>query len=65
MSAPTFAKVENGVVTDVRVVTTSFLSLIQRFRGMGTQAIGFTYDAVTDTFTPPEITEIVTETESE
>ena len=31
----------------------------------GTYAgIGYTYDAVTDTFTPPEITEIVTETES-
>jgi hypothetical protein len=31
----------------------------------GTYAgIGYIYDAVTDTFTPPEITEIVTETES-
>jgi hypothetical protein len=31
----------------------------------GTYAgIGMSYDTVTDTFTPPEITEIVTETES-
>ena len=31
----------------------------------GTYAgIGYIYDAVTDTFTPPEITEIVTEVES-
>ena len=33
------------------------------FRG-AYAGIGMTYDAVTDTFTPPEITEIVTEAES-
>jgi hypothetical protein len=81
MSAPTFAKVENGVVTDVRVVTYEFLvanperygdsslyvECFQDGSGRGYCGKGFTYDAVTDTFTPPpapEITEIVTEAES-
>ena len=71
MSAPTYAKVENGIVTSVHVVTYEFLvANPERYgpselwlecfpdnSGRGYCGIGFIYDAVTDTFTPPEITE--------
>ena len=89
-----FAKLENGIVTNVIVVSNdvcgeptldfpdtcaagrAFIANTLKLGGVwkqtsynsnfrGTYAgIGFTYDAVTDTFTPPEITEIVTEAES-
>lgn len=71
MSAPTFAKVEDGIVTDVRVVTYDFLvanperygdsslyvECFQDGSGRGYCGIGYIYDAATDTFTRPEITE--------
>ena len=84
-----FAKVENNIVTDVHVVAYDFIvanpdrygdpSLwIETFydiEGVTYAGIGYTYDAATNTFSPPppadldefvtpEITEIVTEEES-
>lgn len=75
MSAPTFAKVENGIVTDVRVVEWAFLvanpdrygdsalwvECFQDGSGRGYCGVGWTYDAVLDEFVAPKITEIVTE----
>ena len=69
MSAPTFAKVENGIVTSVNVVTWEFLTAnsdrygdsslwIECFQdgsGRGYCGVGYIYDAVTDTFTPPVV----------
>lgn len=64
----TYAKIEDGVVIDVRVVEWDFLianperygdsdSWIQVFRdnsGRGYCSKGWLYDAETDTFTPPQ-----------
>lgn len=69
MSAPTFAKVENGIVTDVRVVEWDFLvanpdrygdsslwiECFQDGSGRGYCGIGWTYDAVADKFVAPEV----------
>ena len=66
MSAPTFAKVENGVVTDVRVVTYEFIvanpdrygdsalwvECFQDGSGRGYCGIGYSYDATNDVFIP-------------
>ena len=71
MSAPTYAKVENGIVTSVHVVTYEFLvANPERYgpselwlecfpdnSGRGYCGVGWTYDAVTDTFTPPPVVE--------
>jgi len=73
MSAPTYAKVENGIVTSVHVVTWEFLTAnpdrygdsslwIECFQdgsGRGYCGIGFTYDAVNDVFVAPEVSEVV------
>jgi len=68
MSEPTtFAKVENGIVTKVHVVTWEFLTAnpnrygdsslwIECFRdgsGRGYPSLGHTYDAVNDVFVAP------------
>lgn len=67
MSAPTFAKIEGGIVTSVRVVTWEFLTAnperygdsalwlecFQDNSGRGYCGIGWTYDAVNDVFVPP------------
>jgi hypothetical protein len=67
----TFAKVENGIVTDVRVVTWDFLTAnpdrygdsslwIECFRddsGRGYCGVGWLYDAELDEFITPEIVE--------
>jgi hypothetical protein len=64
-----FAKVENGVVTDVRVVTWDFLCAnpdrygdsslwVETFRdgsGRGYCGKGWTYDAVNDVFISPQV----------
>lgn len=70
MSEPTtYAKVENGIVTDVRVVTWEFLTAnperygdsslwLQCFRdnsGRGYCSKGWLYDAVADKFVEPEV----------
>lgn len=69
MSAPTFAKVENGIVTDVRVVEWDFLvanpdrygdsslwiEVFQDGSGRGYCGVGWSYDAVNDIFTAPPI----------
>ena len=70
-----FAKVENGIVTDVRVVTYEFLSAnpdrygdsslwIETFHDNSQRGkyagIGDIYDAVNDVFVSPEITNGVT-----
>ena len=74
MSAPTFAKVENGLVTQVNVVTWEFLTAnldrygdsslwvecFQDGSGRGYCGIGWTYDAVNDTFVAPPIEETET-----
>jgi len=71
MSAPTYAKVENGIVTDLRVVQWEFLvanparygdsSLwVECFRdgsGRGYCGKGWTYDAVNDVFVEPPVPE--------
>lgn len=71
MSAPTYAKVEDGIVTSVHVVTYEFLvANPERYgpselwlecfpdnSGRGYCGVGWTYDAVTDTFTPPPVVE--------
>lgn len=67
MSAPTYAKIENGIVTDVRVVTWEFLeanydrygdssSWIECFRdgsGRGYCGKGWFYDLANDVFVEP------------
>lgn len=69
MSTPTFAKVENGVVTQVRVVTWDFLKAnperygdsalwIECFRdgtGRGYCGKGWTYDPAEDVFIEPNL----------
>lgn len=69
MSAPTFAKVENGVVTDLHVVTWDFLvanpdrygdsslwiECYQDGSGRGYCGIGWTYDSESDKFVPPPV----------
>jgi len=70
MSEPTtFAKVENGIVTDVRVVAWDFLLAnperygnselwVECFRdgsGRGYCGVGWSYDAVNDVFVAPTI----------
>jgi hypothetical protein len=75
MSAPTYAKVENGIVTDVHVVTYEFLvanperygpselwiECFQDGLGRGYCGIGWSYDPATDTFTEPPDPEAVDE----
>lgn len=73
MSEPTtFAKVENGIVTDVHVVTWEFLTAnperygdsslwVQCFRdgsGRGYCSKGWLYDAVNDVFVAPVVEEL-------
>jgi len=67
VNAKTFAKVENGIVTDIRVVTWEFLTAnpdrygdstlwIECFQdgsGRGYCGVGFTYDADADVFVEP------------
>ena len=67
MSAPTYAKVENGIVTQVNVVTWEFLTAnpdrygdsslwvecFQDGSGRGYCGIGYTCDAVNDIFVAP------------
>jgi len=69
MSAPTFAKVENGFVTDVRVVTYEFLvanpdrygdselwvECFQDGSGRGYCGVGWLYDADLDEFVTPVV----------
>lgn len=69
MSAPTYAKVENGIVTSVHVVTWEFLTAnperygdpslwIECFQdnsGRGYCGVGWTYDAETDQFVAPPV----------
>lgn len=69
MSAPTYAKVENGIVTQVNVVTWEFLTAnperygnsslwVECFRdgsGRGYCSKGWLYDAVADKFVEPKI----------
>ena len=69
MSAPTYAKVENGIVTSVHVVTWEFLTAnperygdpslwIECFQdnsGRGYCGIGWTYDAEADEFVAPPV----------
>lgn len=69
MSAPTYAKVENGVVTQINVVTWEFLTAnperygdaslwIECFQdgsGRGYCSPGWTYDPVKDVFLAPPI----------
>ena len=71
MSAPTFAKVEAGLVTDLHVVTYEFLvanperygpselwiECFQDGSSRGYAGIGYTYNPSTDTFTPPPVVE--------
>lgn len=71
MSAPTYAKVENGIVTSVHIVTYEFLvanperygpselwiECFQDGSGRGYCGIGWSYDPATDTFTPPPVVE--------
>jgi len=71
MSAPTYAKVENGIVTDVRVVAWDFLvanperygdselwvECFQDGSGRGYCGKGWSYDAVNDVFVAPTIEE--------
>lgn len=66
-----FAKVENGIVTDVRVVTWEFLTAnpdrygdaslwvecFQDGSGRGYCGVGWTYDADADVFIPPVVEE--------
>jgi len=73
MSTTYFAKVENGIVTDVRVVTWEFLTAnperygdsslwIECFQdgsGRGYPAIGWPYDSANDVFVAPVIEEDV------
>jgi hypothetical protein len=75
MSAPTYAKVENGIVTQVNVVTWEFLTAnpdrygdsslwIECFQdgsGRGYCGVGWTYDAVNDVFVSPVVVEPVSE----
>ena len=72
MSAPTYAKVENGLVTSVHVVTYEFIvanperygpselwiECFQDGSGRGYCSKGYTYDPATDTFTPPPTPEV-------
>jgi len=69
MSAPTFAKVENGIVTDVHVVEWNFLvanperygdselwvECFQNGSGRGYCGKGWSYDAVNDVFVAPTV----------
>lgn len=71
MSAPTFAKVESGIVTDLRVVEWDFLvanpdrygdsslwiECFQDGSGRGYCGVGWTYDAEADEFVPPPVEE--------
>jgi len=74
MSETLFAKVENGIVTDVRVVTWDFLTAnperygdsslwIETFHDNSRHGkyagIGDTYDAVNDVFVAPVIEETI------
>ena len=75
MSAPTFAKVENGIVTQVNVVTWEFLTAnperygdaslwIECFQDgsdRGYCSKGWSYDAVNDVFVAPPSEEDATE----
>lgn len=72
MSAPTYAKVENGVVTDLHVVTWDFLvanpdrygdsslwiECFQDGSGRGYCSIGWLYDAEADAFIEPPTEEL-------
>ena len=76
MSAPTFAKVQDGIVTQVNVVTWEFLTAnpdrygdsalwVECFAdgsGRGYAGIGYIYDAVNDVFVAPAIQEQPNET---
>jgi len=67
MSAPTYAKIENGIVTDVRVVEWDFLvanperygdselwvECFQDGSGRGYCGKGWSYDSENDKFNPP------------
>lgn len=69
MSGSTYAKVENGIVTDVRVVEWDFLianpdrygdsalwiECFQDGSGRGYCGTGWTYDAVNDVFIAPTV----------
>lgn len=71
MSAPTYAKVENGIVTQVNVVTWEFLTAnpdrygdsslwvecFQDGSGRGYCGVGWLYDAVNDVFVAPSFEE--------
>ena len=71
MSAPTYAKVESGIVTDVRVVEWDFLvanperygdselwvECFQDGSGRGYCGKGWSYDAVNDVFVAPTVEE--------
>jgi len=71
MSAPTYAKVESGIVTDVRVVAWDFLvanperygdselwvECFQDGSGRGYCGKGWLYDAVNDVFVAPTVEE--------
>ena len=72
MSAPTFAKVENGIVTQVKVVEWDFLvanadrygdsalwvECFQDGSGRGYCGVGWSYDADNDVFVAP-VSEVV------
>ena len=72
MSTPTYAKVENGIVTQVNVVTWEFLTAhpdrygdpalwIECFQdgsGRGYCGKGWSYDAVNDVFIAPVVEEL-------
>lgn len=68
MSSTTYAKIENGIVTSINVVTYEFLvanperygaselwlECFQDGSGRGYCGIGYTYDAVADVFISPK-----------
>ena len=70
-----YAKVENGIVTDVRVVSWDFLianpdrygdssvwvECFQNGLGRGYAGVGFTYDSVNDVFVAPVSPDIESE----
>ena len=73
MSAPTYAKIENGIVTQVNVVTWEFLTanpdrygdsslwieVFQDGSGRGYCGKGWSYDADADKFVAPEVSGVV------
>jgi hypothetical protein len=75
VNAKTFAKVENGIVTDIRVVTHDFIvanpdrygdaslwvECFQDGSGRGYCGVGWAYDADNDVFVEPVVEEPVSE----